>query len=163
MRRISCTDQRTKTLDSLWRWRAGIFFPLAIGTVTDRRQHGERQHHQGDMAMPAVPRAGLIVVKPEFALGGLEAVLPRPAMAFHRNQDLNRGTGRAPSREIRQLAIADSAPDQQAAGPPTAAMTIKFCRFAVGQFEIRPVIPDLNSARLQLIEIAVIIQLAQRL
>ena len=64
----------------------------------------------------------------------------RPAMPLDRDQGLDGGSGRAPGREIRQIAVRDIAPDQQAAGPPTAAMTIKFGRFAVGQFEIRPVI-----------------------
>src|SRR5919202_1570560 len=92
------------------------------------------------MTVPAMPGAGLIVVKPEFALGGLEAVLHRPAMAFHRNQRLNRGTSRAPGGEVGALAIADRAPDQQAAGPQPALLAAVFANIKIGQFEIRPVI-----------------------
>jgi hypothetical protein len=41
MRRISCTDQRIMILVlSSHRWRP-IFFPPAVGTVMDRRQHGK--------------------------------------------------------------------------------------------------------------------------
>ena len=32
--------------------------------------------------MPAVPRAGLVVVEAKLVLGGLETVLDRPAMAL---------------------------------------------------------------------------------
>jgi hypothetical protein len=35
------------------------------------------------MAMPAMPRAGFVVIKTELVLGGFEAVLNGPAMAFH--------------------------------------------------------------------------------
>lgn len=79
-----------------------------------------------------MPGAGLIVVKPEFALGSLEAVLHRPAMTFHRNQGLDRGTGRAPSGEVGALAIADSAPDQQAAGPQPALLAAVFANIKIG-------------------------------
>ena len=47
--------------------------------LADDRQHGEGQHDQRDVAVPAVPAAGLVVVQPELGLGGLERVLDRPA------------------------------------------------------------------------------------
>src|ERR1700756_1303608 len=129
MRRISCTDQRIKALDSpAPRWRR-IFFRTAVGAVTDRRQHGEGQHYQRDVAVPAMPGSGLVMIEAEFGLRRLKGILDRPAMSLDGDQGLDRGSGRAPGREIRQIAVRDSAPDQQAAGPQTAAMTIKFCRF----------------------------------
>jgi hypothetical protein len=80
------------------------------------------------------------MIEAEFGLRRLKCILDRPAMPLDGNQGLDGGSSRAPGREIRQIAVRDSVPDQQAAGPQTAALTIKLCRFAVGQFEIRPVI-----------------------
>ena len=50
--------------------------------MADGGGHGEGEHDQGDVAMPAVPGAGLVVVEAELVLGGLEAVLDGPAVAF---------------------------------------------------------------------------------
>ena len=94
-----------------------IFFPPAVGAVTDCRQHGKGQHHQRDMAVPAMPGSGLVMIKTEFGLRCLEAILNRPAMALHSDQGLKGGSGWAPGREIRPFAVRDRAADQQAAGP----------------------------------------------
>ena len=75
MRRISCTDQRIKALDSpAPRWRR-IFFRTAVGAVTDRRQHGEGQHYQRDVAVPAMPGSGLVMIEAEFGLRRLKGIL----------------------------------------------------------------------------------------
>ena len=60
-----------------------------VGVVSDGGGHGEGQHNQGDVAMPAVPGTRLVVVKAELVLGGLEAVLDGPAVAFHLDQGLD--------------------------------------------------------------------------
>jgi len=88
-----------------------------IGAVTDRRHHGEGEHDERDVAVPPVPRPAFVVVETELILGGLEAVLDRPTMAFDSNKGLNAGTGRAPCREKGEITVADVAADQQATGP----------------------------------------------
>ena len=59
--------------------------------MADHRQQGEGEHHQRDVAVPAVPAARLVVIEAELILGGLEAVLDRPAAAFDPYQHLERG------------------------------------------------------------------------
>ncbi len=59
-----------------------------VGVVADRRHRGERQHHQGNLAVPAVPGAALVVVEAERVLGGLEAALDRPTLALDLDQRL---------------------------------------------------------------------------
>ena len=54
--------------------------------MSDGGGHGEGQHDQSDVAMPAVPGAGLVVVEAELVLGGLEAVLDGPAVAFDQRE-----------------------------------------------------------------------------
>src|SRR3954469_17575905 len=76
---------------AFWGRRGGV------RPVLDHRQQGKGQHHQRDMAVPA---ARLVVVEPELVLGGLERVLDRPAPALDTDQQLERGTGRAPSGEV---------------------------------------------------------------
>ena len=80
--------------------------------VADGGGHGECQHDQGDVPMPAVPGAGLIVIEAEFVLGGLEAVLNGPAVAFHLDQGVDARAGRTPCGEEGQVAIGDVAADQ---------------------------------------------------
>src|ERR1700751_2191013 len=75
MRRISCTDQRIKALDWPAHCWQRIFFRTAVGAVTDRRQHGERQHPQRDMAVPAMPGSGLVMIEAEFGLCRLKCIL----------------------------------------------------------------------------------------
>ncbi len=57
------------------------------------------------------------MVEAEFVLGGLKAVLDRPAAAFHGNQGLERRTERAPSREEGRGSVRDGAPDQEPSRP----------------------------------------------
>ena len=79
--------------------------------MLDGRQHGEGQHHQRDVAVPAVPRPGLVVVEAELVLRRLERVLDGPAPALDGGQRLDRGPGRAPGGEVGALAIGGVAPD----------------------------------------------------
>ena len=57
-------------------------------------QHGEGEHDQRDVTMPAVPGAGLVVIAIKFVLGGFETVLDRPAMTIHLDQRFDRCAGR---------------------------------------------------------------------
>ena len=54
--------------------------------MSDRGHHGEGEHDEADMSVPAVPGAGLVVVEAQFILRGLEAVLDCPAMALDFDQ-----------------------------------------------------------------------------
>src|SRR4051794_26276641 len=49
----------------------GFWGRRRVRAVADGRQHGEGEHHQRDVAGPAVPAPGLVVVHPEPGLGGL--------------------------------------------------------------------------------------------
>jgi len=69
--------------------------------------------------MPAVPGAGLVVIELQLVLGGLEAVLDGPAMAFDLDQRGDVGPGRAPGREEGQLAVSQAAADQKTSRPQT--------------------------------------------
>ena len=50
--------------------------------MTDGGHHSKGEHDERDMPVPAVPGARLVVIEPEFVLGGFEAVFDGPAMAF---------------------------------------------------------------------------------
>ena len=56
---------------------------LSIGPMADDSHHGEGEHDEGDVAVPAMPGAGLVMIKAEFILGSLKTILDSPAMAFH--------------------------------------------------------------------------------
>ena len=56
--------------------------------MLDGSHHGEGEHDERDVTMPAMPRSGFVVVEPELVLGCLEAVLDRPAMALDADQVL---------------------------------------------------------------------------
>jgi hypothetical protein len=75
MRRISWTDQRISSVEEVCRPRLSFLGRRDVGVMSDGGGHGEGQHDQGDVAMPAVPGAGFVVVEAELVLGGLEAVL----------------------------------------------------------------------------------------
>lgn len=50
--------------------------------VADGCHHGKRQHDQADVAMPAAPRAALVVVEAKLILGDIKAALDAPALPF---------------------------------------------------------------------------------
>jgi len=107
--------------------------------MSDGGGHGEGQHDQSDVAMPAVPGAGLVVVEAELVLGGLEAVLDGPAVAFHLDQGVDAGPGRTPGGEEGQVAIGDVAADQQATGPEARSGLVVFGGVQIGQLTVGPV------------------------
>ena len=88
MRRISWIDQRMRSdvlaLRSTW-----FFWRRLIGRMLDDSHHGEGEHDERDVTMPAVPGSGFVVVKPELVFGCLEAVFDRPAVAFDADKCLD--------------------------------------------------------------------------
>jgi hypothetical protein len=79
--------------------------------------HYEGEHDKRDMAMPAMPQAGLVMIEAEFVLGCLQAIFDFPTVTFDGYERLNACSARAPGREECEVAIADIAPDQQATRP----------------------------------------------
>lgn len=109
MRRISWIDQRIR---NAWSEDAAAFFERhGIGVMTDDGHHGEGEHGERDMAMPAMPGAGFVVIETEFVLGGFEAVFDGPAMTFHRDQLFHGRALGAPGGEESELAVGDAAAD----------------------------------------------------
>src|SRR5271157_6607223 len=101
--------------------------------MTDRSHHGERQHHERDVAMPAMPGTGLVVVETQFILCGFEAVLDRPAMSLHRDQGFDACSNPTPGREESEISVCDVAADQQAARPQACMLIIIFSGVEVSQ------------------------------
>jgi hypothetical protein len=115
--------------------------------IADRCQHGERQHHQRDMTVPAVPGPGFVMIKAQFVLAGLETVFDVPALPFHRDQRLDAGASRAPGGEVGALAISQTASDQQSAGPQSALRAVVFAGIEIGQFQIPLVLHSIRLRR----------------
>ena len=101
--------------------------------------HGEGEDDERDMAMPAMPGSGFVVIAPELVFCCLEAVLDCPAMAFDADQRLDRSSCRTPSGEVGEIAVGDMTPDQQASRPQALAFIIELLTLEIGEFEIAPV------------------------
>ncbi len=93
--------------------------------MLDGSHHGEGEHDERDVTMPAVPGSGFVVVEPELVLGSLEAILDRPAMALDADQGLDRSPGRTPGGEVGEIAVGDITPDQQASCPKDLAVMVR--------------------------------------
>jgi len=89
--------------------------------------------------MPAMPRAGFVMVKAEFVLGGLEAVFDCPATAFDGNERWDACSGWAPGREECEITVADVATNEKAAGPKPSSHLVIFVCVEIGQFAVGPV------------------------
>ena len=100
--------------------------------MADRRHHGEGEHHQGNVTMPAMPGSALVVIEPELVFSGLKTVLDRPPMAFDRNQCFDGCSCRAPGGEEGEIAIGDMTADQQAACPKALICNVKFFAIEIG-------------------------------
>ena len=85
--------------------------------MTDCGHHGEGEHDERDVAIPAMPGARFIVVEPEFVLGRLETILDRPTMSLDLDQRFDTGSDRTPSGEEGHIAVGDVAADQQTPRP----------------------------------------------
>src|SRR3954465_11850300 len=135
-RRISWSDQRMRPGELEQRfWGRRL-----VGMLADHGQHGEGEHRPRDGPGPAVPAAGLVVIEPELVLGGLEAVLDRPAASLGLDQRRYFGPGPAPGREEGGLAVGDGAADQQAPRPQAGEAVAVLGGLEVGQLEIGPVV-----------------------
>jgi hypothetical protein len=88
-----------------------------------------------------MPAARLVVVEPEFGLGGLERIQGRPATTFDTNQRLDPGPGRAPGGEVGAFAVSDGAADQQTPRPQAGAFVVVLGSVEVGQLQVGPVPP----------------------
>ena len=77
--------------------------------MPDGGHHREGQHDERDMAMPAMPGAGFVMVEPQLVLRSLKAILDGPTAALDLDQGLDACPGRAPGREERQILIGDVA------------------------------------------------------
>src|SRR6202022_3148732 len=117
MRRTSWIDQRINDggVTSLFLSWFGVafFWHNRIGAMADDRHHGEGEHNQGQVTMPAVPGSALVVIESELVLRGLETVLDRPPMAFDRHQRFDGCSRRTPGGEEGEITIGDMTTDQQ--------------------------------------------------
>ena len=68
--------------------------------MTDGGHNGKSQHDERDVAVPAMPRSGFVMIKTKFVLGSLEAVFNGPTTAFNLDQCLNRSSCGAPCGEV---------------------------------------------------------------
>ena len=83
------------------------------------------------------------MIKAEFVLCGLEAVLDRPSMSFDAHQCIHARALRTPGGEEGQLAIWDIAADQQASGPDPVEIGIEVISVEIGQIKVGPVVEAL--------------------
>ncbi len=108
--------------------------------MSDRRHHGEGEHHHGNVAMPAMPGSALVVIESELILRGLETILDRPSMALDRDQRFNGCSRWAPGGEEGEVIIGDATADQQTARPQTIICAVELLGLEIGQFEITPIV-----------------------
>ena len=98
--------------------------------------HGEGEHDEADVAVPAMPGAGLVMIEAEFILGSLKTILDSPAMTFHRHQLCDRRALGTPSGEEGQIITGDVAADQEASCPFLGNNAgLKIC-----QFDVSPIV-----------------------
>jgi hypothetical protein len=114
--------------------RHTFFERRSIGVMTDGGHHGEGEHDQRNVPMPAMPGAALIVIEAEFVLGGLEAVFDGPATAFHRDQFFRGRALGAPGGEKRHSTIGNVAADQQPSRPLPGECAVVLRDIEVGEF-----------------------------
>jgi hypothetical protein len=107
--------------------------------MPDGGHHGEGEHDERDVAVPAVPGPGFVVVEAELVLCCFETVFDGPAMTFDLDQCLDRGSRRAPGGKVGEVAIGNITPDQQAACLQAMIFIVEFFGVEIGQFKVAPV------------------------
>lgn len=112
--------------------------------MTDYDHHGKGQHDQGDMAVPAVPRARLVVIEAKLVLPGFEAVLDRPTVTLHLHECFHGRALRTPCREECKAAIGNVSADQRASDPDAGKGIVIVSGIENGQFDPGPFIPALS-------------------
>ena len=110
-----------------------------IGAMTDDGHHGEGEHDQRNVTVPAMPGAGFVVIEAEFVLGGFETVLDGPAMSFDRYQLLYGRVLGTPCGKESEIIVGNVAADQQTPRPLSGEGAVVFAGIEIGQFEIGPV------------------------
>ena len=115
--------------------------------MADHRHHGEGEHHQGNVAVPAMPGSALVVIETKLVLRRLKAVLDRPPMAFDRHQRFDGRSRWTPGGEEGEIAIGNMTTDQQTACPQTLIPTVEFFDLKIGQFEITPIMQPWSFGR----------------
>jgi hypothetical protein len=139
-RRISCIEQPMRPDSPLCRPQRCCLGRRLVRVVADGCQRGERQHHQRDVTMSAMPGSGFVVAEAKPVLDGLETVLDGPALPFNRGQGLDAGANWALGGEVSAGAISHAAPDQQASRPKPALSAVVYAGIKIGQFQIAPVV-----------------------
>ena len=91
------------------------------------------------MTVPAMPRAGFVMIEAELVLGGFEAVLDGPAVPFDGNEGFDRGSSGAPCGEEGEVAICDIAADQETAWPLAGMTRVVFSGIEIGERVVAPV------------------------
>jgi hypothetical protein len=75
---------------------------------------GMGEHGEGDVSVPGVPEADLIVVEADLVLAGLEALLDGPADTDDGDQVVDGGAGLGVADEVGELGgVAEGAADEQ--------------------------------------------------
>lgn len=96
--------------------------------MADDSHHGEGEHDERDMAVPAMPGARFVVIETELVLGGFEAVLNSPAAAFDRYELFHGRALGTPRGEEGEVAVGNVAADQQTARPLAFKAAVVFRR-----------------------------------
>lgn len=110
-----------------------------ICLMADDSHHGEGEHDERDMAVPAMPRARFVVIETEFVLGGFKTVLDGPAAAFDRYELFHGRALGTPRGEEGEVTVGDVAADQQTPRPLPREGAVVLDGIEIGQFEIGPV------------------------
>ena len=75
---------------------------------------GVGEHGEGDVAVPGMPEADLVVVEADLVLGRLEALLDGPANADDGDQLIERGVGLRVADEVGELGgVGEGTPDEE--------------------------------------------------
>jgi hypothetical protein len=114
--------------------------------MPDGTHHGVGQHNQGNMPVPAVPGAALVVVEAKFIFGGFKALLNAPAGTLDLNQGVHRGALGTPGGKVGEFALEQAAADQQAASPGARNGRVIFVGIEIGERAISPIMKPLAFA-----------------
>lgn len=96
------------------RHRAGpVFFSRALGANDDHIGMGEER--QGDVAIPSVIAADLVLIQPDFAFGLLEAGFDSPAATGDLDQFFEGGTDRGIRQVVSALPVTSAMAANQVA------------------------------------------------
>src|ERR1035438_7528624 len=116
-----------------WPQTAHRFFGRRdIGAMTDDGHHGEGEHDQRNVTVPAMPGAGFVVIEAEFFLCGFETVLDGPAMSFDRYQLLHGRVLGTPCGKESEITVGNVAADQQTPRPLSGEGAAVFAGLQIG-------------------------------